>query len=356
MHVLQVVDVNEALPRGMAYLRDVGEVQQTRNGPALVAPGPVATVYSHPRHCVLFDAKRNANPFFHLLESLWILAGRDDVRSLSMLLPRMADYSDDGMTFHAPYGYRLRKHFDFDQIEAAIELLKTEPNTRRCVLQIWDARSDLNAVSRDLPCNDMVMLSLRELAGLTYLDMTVCNRSNDIVWGAYGANAVQFSMLQQYIACSIGVEVGKYTQFSNNYHAYVENDYVKWFLTNYKAGMPIFGDTPYDRVEDGVAYSHVLFYPDGKQFFDTDLQRLWWLVPDIESDRKERLEVWGSAVYREHWASPFFRSVVVPMVHAYVTRNLDFLVGVPASSPAIDWLLAGYEWLLRSEQKKAKQS
>ena len=32
------------------------------------------------------------------------------------------------------------------------------------------------------------------------LCMTVCNRSNDMLWGAYGANVVHMSMLQEFVA------------------------------------------------------------------------------------------------------------------------------------------------------------
>jgi hypothetical protein len=53
-----------------------------------------------------------------------------------------------------------------------------------------------------------------------YLDMTIMSRSHDIIWGAYGANAVHFSFLQEYIAARLGVSVGKMYQFSNNWHAY----------------------------------------------------------------------------------------------------------------------------------------
>jgi hypothetical protein len=53
-----------------------------------------------------------------------------------------------------------------------------------------------------------------------FLDMMITCRSNDIVYGAYGANAVHFSILQEYMAGRIGVEVGKMEQVSFNYHAY----------------------------------------------------------------------------------------------------------------------------------------
>ena len=50
--------------------------------------------------------------------------------------------------------------------------------------------------------------------------MTVCNRSNDMIWGLLGANAFHFSFLHQVMAESIGVPMGYYYQFSNNAHFY----------------------------------------------------------------------------------------------------------------------------------------
>ena len=50
--------------------------------------------------------------------------------------------------------------------------------------------------------------------------MTVCNRSNDLIWGCCGANAVHMSYLQEYVASMVNVKVGTYTQFTQNLHAY----------------------------------------------------------------------------------------------------------------------------------------
>jgi hypothetical protein len=49
--------------------------QGSRAGDVLVAPHPVMSVTSIPTERVLFDPARDANPFFHLFESLWMLAG-----------------------------------------------------------------------------------------------------------------------------------------------------------------------------------------------------------------------------------------------------------------------------------------
>ena len=87
---------------------------------------------------------------------MWVLAGRNDVKFLAHILPRIADYSDEGRIFHGAYGYRMRQHFGFDQIEETVTLLKQTPSTRQAVISIWDANADLGAETKDMPCNDLI--------------------------------------------------------------------------------------------------------------------------------------------------------------------------------------------------------
>jgi thymidylate synthase len=112
----------------------------------------VATVYEEPREKVLYCEERDANPFLHFFEALWLLAGRNDVAFLAQFLPRLAEYSDNGRTFHGAYGYRLRTRFGKDQLVEAAARLKKEPDTRQVVLQIWSCEDDLNRPSKDIPC------------------------------------------------------------------------------------------------------------------------------------------------------------------------------------------------------------
>jgi len=200
--------------------------QESRNGPTIEHDGIFVTEYTSPCERVLFSDARDANPYFHFFEALWVLAGRDDVEFLAQFNKNISNYSDDGKTFHAPYGYRLRKAFGVDQLLEVIKVLRKDNATRQAVLQIWYAPYDLNVVSKDIPCNDMVFLKIRD----GKLNMTVCCRSNDVIWGAYGANAVQFSTLLEFIAKSVGVNVGTYAQVSDSFHIYTDNDAYKRLL------------------------------------------------------------------------------------------------------------------------------
>ena len=121
--------------------------QMSRNGSTLESNEPVVTVYLHPWERVLFDKDRDANPFFHLIESIWMLAGSQELHPLTYFNSGMSNFSDDGENLNGAYGYRWINKFGFDQIQMIIELLERDPESRRAVLQMWDCVHDLDSPS-----------------------------------------------------------------------------------------------------------------------------------------------------------------------------------------------------------------
>lgn len=219
MHVIVARNVNQAYEQGISLIKEAARVDNSRNGQVYRPLWPVTIMYSSPRERVLFEPNRDANPFFHLAEAMWMLAGRNDVKFLTWFVRRMSDFSDDGETFHGAYGYRWRNHFSEDQLPYIVSELKSNPNSRRAVLQMWSCESDLIDApdnAKDLPCNLMAKFEINDGA----LDMYVFNRSNDMILGAMGANVVHFSILQEYLANELGVRAGRYWQISANMHAY----------------------------------------------------------------------------------------------------------------------------------------
>lgn len=337
-------NVNDAIAMGMTHLHHGGAPQACRSNiggsSTLEFPTCVATTYENPRERVLWHPVRDANPFFHFFEALWIIAGRNDVEFLQQFNKRIADVSDDGAVFHGAYGHRLRHMRDFDQIEHCINLLRADPDTRRAVLQIWDARYDLgNTASKDLPCNDMVMLKVREGA----LNIMVCNRSNDIVWGKYGANVVQFSMLQEYMAARLGVNVGRYTHVTDSFHVYDTNPFWQAFMHAIGDGadpMRWFGKDPYcDAV--GEVYPYPLFEEAASGAFDRDLAAFF---------------ARGLMVHH-YYETTAFNEVVIPLyrVHrAYREGDFTAAMTILVNCAPCDWRVACGMWLAR-RTAKAKQ-
>jgi Thymidylate synthase len=353
MKVITVTNVNEGLSRGLMYLKSDAELEGSRNGPVWVAPCPVTTVYLNPTQRVLFSAERDANPFFHLFEALWMLSGRNDVAYPHHYAPMML-YSDDAETLNGAYGYRWRSHFGYDQLEVIIAELRANPASRRCVLSMWDGtdhgvenansvdyEGDLKrAISggKDVPCNTHVYFRAND--GL--LDMTVCNRSNDAVWGAYGANAVHFSVLQEYIALNAGLGVGTYCQVANNFHVYAERPDVQRLMeASNKGGQPL-NDDRYAAAPTLAPRVVPLVGPgDALKDFDADLER-FMALPRSEP------------APRDNWLTTFFFTVVAPMHRAHVLYKQDKLLAAQEQlDPRIDWHLAAKEWLERRIGRRA---
>lgn len=328
MHVIRARNVNEALVRGVRLLKEVGLRRHSRNGDVLVSPEPVTTVYEKPLERVLWWPQRDANPFFHFYESLWMLAGRNDVAPLAEMVKRMAEFSDDGETLHGAYGFRWRRHFGFDQLPSVVASLRDNPYDRRQVLQMWDATNDLGRDGKDLPCNTQVMF-LRNEAGA--LDMTVLNRSNDMILGAYGANAVHFSFLQEYVANAIGCAVGRYWQVSNNFHAYVGKD---WEKVENLSEMPDYDLIDKDPYQGSIANAgHLQLINKNRLLFDEDL------------------EMFLSEPLAFGYREPFFRKVAMPVMSAYahwkLSKNPEESMEILDQCIAEDWKLACKAWIAR---------
>ena len=181
-----------------------------------------------PRYRCVGGNNRDMNIFFLLAEAMWIWTGRRDVGFLDMFNSNMKQFSDDGKVFHAPYGFRMRhfgRHsdsnefdYDTDQFEEAIKMLMKDPETRRCVIQIWNADLDLNTDSKDLPCNDLVMLQQRG----GKLHMTINNRSNDLHWGL-PTNVFQFSFILECLCACLDMKMGTQTHNSKSLHIYLNS-------------------------------------------------------------------------------------------------------------------------------------
>ena len=190
--------------------------EESRNGFTLAVPIPSILTIKDPTQRVLTDPRRNANPFFHLFEAVWMLAGGENAEWPAQFSKNYMQYAEKNGRMHGAYGHRWRLHFGTDQILDVVEMLRADPQTRRAVINMWDPEADLKADKNDLPCNTHVYF--RVLDGV--LDMTVCNRSNDAIWGMLGANAVHFTMLHEIIAAATYMPIGIYRVFTNNLHVY----------------------------------------------------------------------------------------------------------------------------------------
>lgn len=351
MITIHARNVNDALWAGASMLRAEGVQRDSRNGPVLQAPQPVTTVYARPTERVMLHPGRDANPFFHLVESLWMLAGRDDLATLTPYVKTFANFSDDGKTVPGAYGFRWREQFDYrrgqdlDQLAWAVKRLKADPNDRRVVIQMWDPARDAYAADnggKDVPCN---LTALPVIGTDGRLNLTVFNRSNDMVWGAYGANAVHFSVLLEVLASLVGVPVGQYWQVSNNFHGYLE--------TMGKAGT----EWPWGTQEvEGQGYMR------GDPYVMEAIRPMEMFPGLTLEEITDDIEVFLKEPTRTGIRSDFLRKVACPMVIAHkafkaiggvkgIEEGREVLLQMPDDN---DWRAGAEQWFFNRSAKLRK--
>lgn len=335
--VISVRNVNDALSEGLEYLLKHGVEAPSRNGTVIVAPGPVVTEYACPCERVLFSLVRRANPFFHLMESLWMLSGRNDIGFPCMFNKRFVAYSDDGVLQHGAYGYRWRNAFGADQLDWIVGELETRPTSRRAVLAMWDGSADPIMVRKngvDVPCNTHAYFDIQN----GRLNMTVCCRSNDVIWGAYGANAVHFSVLQEYLAARIGVAVGVYRQVSNNFHVYTDV-YPRAALEAMAAESR---ELNYYASQTLPIKTYPLMEPANKNAWDVQV----------------RAFINNPANVRGNLSDLFFSRVAYHVYRAWYDRKTGAGTGMDSAAAieAPDWRLACIQWIQQADAaKKARE-
>lgn len=305
-----------------------GVPAESRNGPVLVINEPVLTRIDRPQERVLFFSGRDANPIFHVMESIWMLAGRRDVHFVKLFNSRIDAYSDNGEYFNAAYGFRMRHHWGDDQLVEVINLLRRDPTTRRAVIQLYDCHDLVNQTSKDHACNTSMMFAIRD----GRLELTVTNRSNDAWWGYAGANIVHFTMIQEFIAAAVGVPMGRYFTVSNNLHIYTE----LYDANNHLALPP--DDYDYDAYKHGIGPWNII----NSSSWET------WL-----HDAASFCDAPFARPYKPY--HPFFTEVAYPMAMVSHTRKNKTGDGRDWANKIVadDWRLATLQWIDRRDGQRS---
>jgi hypothetical protein len=166
--------------------------------------------------------------------------------------------------------------------------------------------------------------------------MLVSNRSNDMLWGAYGANAVHMAFLMEYVADQSGLSPGVYTQVSDSFHVYTTGP-------GGKVWKRVVADETYEN-----DYYHAGIRPNGEGPLPVTpmrAQEAGW-----DDDRRlffELLEC-DEPPYEDNFTTFWWRHVVTPMWRAFALKDPVCL----ADCRAPDWRVAGYRWFKQQRNKE----
>jgi hypothetical protein len=180
-----------------------------------------------------------------------------------------------------------------------------------------------------------------------HLDMTVCCRSNDLIWGAHGANAVHFSVLQEYVAARVGCEVGTMYQLSNNYHAYTAFISVleKRAESGYSLSVRLM-DNRYDERDSARSKKMVTTEPmfNRPDYIDEDVKMFWrWFTEyNQETESPHYKNDWFATTLEMMMMAHYFHKKGARAEAMHCAREVD----------AHDWSVAAVEWLERRNKEK----
>ena len=204
-----------ALPDLLGTLLAEGEDVLSRNGNTKELRFPHISVVN-PLNRYAQATARKASLAAQIAETMWVLAGRDDIEFLSQYLPRAKDFSDDGKVWRGAYGPRIRSwNGGTDQLVGVINILRESRNSRRAVISLFDAEIDQQP-GKDIPCNNWLHFLPR---GDT-LDLHVVARSNDVMWGWSGINFFEWSTMLEIVASYAGFVVGEMHFSVSSFHLY----------------------------------------------------------------------------------------------------------------------------------------
>lgn len=172
------------------------------------------------RYCL--NSARRQNIVYNYAEALWYFSGKNDLEFIQYYEPAMALYSADGKILPGTgYGPKMRAFGQqkFDQIERVIEVMKhDDQNTKRAVLQLFDANEDIFQRNIDVSCTIALQFFLRE----GRLHMISYMRAND-AYGSFMGDVFSFTFLQEYLAVRLGVKLGSYIHMAGSFHIYLED-------------------------------------------------------------------------------------------------------------------------------------
>ena len=154
----------------------------------------------------------------HLLEqnickiNWYMLSGNPNAEEISKKAKIWASMMDHNGNVNSNYGYQWQRN---DQLTKVINMLKTDPLTRRASISLYDGK-ELDLYENDTICTYAINFYIDRNKKLS---MQVMMRSNDLVFG-FCNDQYCFSELQHIVANALKLPVGKYHHYVCNLHIY----------------------------------------------------------------------------------------------------------------------------------------
>ncbi len=164
----------------------------------------------------LSRTESRGKPFSSLGELCWYLSKTNALEFIKYYIPQYSKFADGDIIFGG-YGPRLFDWRGIDQINQVIDLLRKNQESRRAVIQLFDAR-DITEEHKDVPCTCTIQFMIRN----DCMHMVTYMRSNDVIIGL-PHDVFCFTMLQEIVARTLSIELGSYKHSVGSIHLYDKN-------------------------------------------------------------------------------------------------------------------------------------
>lgn len=183
-------------------------------------------------------------------EFLWYMAGSS---STSFINHYLHHYNKESQFVQGAYGPRLHDWRGTNQLQNVIDILNKRPTSRQAVIQLYDC-TDAGAPD-DVPCTCVLQFLIRG----ENVNMITFMRSNDAYKGL-PHDIFSFTMLQEYIAATLKLELGYYDHFVGSLHLYdADHTFAEQFLNEgYQTSNFQMPPMPIHRVKESLAELLVL--------------------------------------------------------------------------------------------------
>ncbi|GII42910.1 thymidylate synthase [Planotetraspora phitsanulokensis] len=179
----------------------------------------VSFTLTDPRQRTPYLTARRPNIVFNHAEALWYLAGRADLDMIGYYAPRLRALSADGQALTGTaYGPRLFSPRGRSQWDRVVDLLRSDPGSKRATMLIMRPDELVNPANPDVACTLGVQFLIRDNALHTVAFM----RGND-AWIGLVCDVFSFTLIAEYTALALGVDLGTYTHLVSSMHLNVQD-------------------------------------------------------------------------------------------------------------------------------------
>jgi thymidylate synthase len=178
---------------------------------------PLTFTLSNPRRRCIEQPERKWSRALAIGEFLWHAAASDDAATLEYYARPWAAFAVDGRILGSCYGKSIfgRACGYESQWQRVISLLKTDPDSRRAVLDFRASGANMSFDAPDIACVSSLQFLVRD----GKLNALAVLRSNDVIWGL-PYDLFVLTMFQEMAAQELGTEIGWYNHHAASMHIY----------------------------------------------------------------------------------------------------------------------------------------